>query len=364
MANEATILIPDISGYTGFITKTELGHGAHAINILLESIIEAVGEEYEVAEIEGDAVLLYQKVSKPSRKDIMATCMKIFNAFHYKRKWMQQHTVCPCGACQAIIDLSLKFVAHHGPLAELKVGRFTKPSGPDMIVAHRLLKNSINSNEYVLITECICGQDEDENGGHAGLQWQTASDEFASIGKVDYRYALLEEAKKEVPDPPELEAYALCDTSFYVNIPIAAHYRDAYMVVMNIPGRPEWVPGLLSAEQDAPFVFIGSVHRCRFEGYNATISPLALTIADDGIMFTEKRQLENGLSLIYEYAFKAVDEDNCVFAASIMPGYNQLIPVGLANMLQVDLQAMADKLKMEAEAILESSFEPMHIGDT
>ena len=53
----ATILIPDINGFTEFMTTTELEHGSHAINILLNAIINAVGDEYEVSEIEGDAIL-------------------------------------------------------------------------------------------------------------------------------------------------------------------------------------------------------------------------------------------------------------------------------------------------------------------
>ena len=32
MAESATILIPDISGYTEFLTKTELVHSSHIIN--------------------------------------------------------------------------------------------------------------------------------------------------------------------------------------------------------------------------------------------------------------------------------------------------------------------------------------------
>jgi hypothetical protein len=49
----ATILIPDISGYTEFMSTTELSHSAHAINILIDSIVKAVGEEYEVSEWKG-----------------------------------------------------------------------------------------------------------------------------------------------------------------------------------------------------------------------------------------------------------------------------------------------------------------------
>src|SRR5437762_6115579 len=121
---KATILIPDISGFTEFMTTTELAHSTHALTYLIDAMVEAVGQEYEVSEIEGDAVLLIKKGVAPSKKEILDTCIKIFNAFHFRRKWMQLHTVCPCGACQGIINLTLKFVVHHGTVAEIKVGRF------------------------------------------------------------------------------------------------------------------------------------------------------------------------------------------------------------------------------------------------
>ena len=114
-----TILIPDISGFTEFMTTTELGHSSMAINMLIDAMLNAVGEEYEVSEIEGDAVLLIKKGPAPSKKEILDICLKIFNAFHFQRKWMQQYTVCPCGACQALVNLTLKFVVHHGLLAEI-----------------------------------------------------------------------------------------------------------------------------------------------------------------------------------------------------------------------------------------------------
>src|SRR5690349_3266312 len=113
----ATILIPDISGFTQFITTTELNHSSMAINMLIEAIVNAVGDEFEISEIEGDAVLMIRKDPAPSKKQLLDTCLRIFNAFHFQRKWMQDYTMCPCGACQALVHLSLKFVVHHGPLA-------------------------------------------------------------------------------------------------------------------------------------------------------------------------------------------------------------------------------------------------------
>ncbi len=81
----ATILIPDISGFTEFMTTTELGHSSHAINMLIDAMLKSIGEDYEVSEIEGDAVLLIRKGPAPSKKEILDTCMNIFNDFHTQR---------------------------------------------------------------------------------------------------------------------------------------------------------------------------------------------------------------------------------------------------------------------------------------
>ena len=54
----ATILIPDISVFTQFMSVTELEHGSHLISDFLETIIQNVDESFEISEVEGDAVLL------------------------------------------------------------------------------------------------------------------------------------------------------------------------------------------------------------------------------------------------------------------------------------------------------------------
>ena len=57
MAESATILLPDISGYTEFLTKTELVHSSHIINELLEAILAANGSDFVLSEVEGDALV-------------------------------------------------------------------------------------------------------------------------------------------------------------------------------------------------------------------------------------------------------------------------------------------------------------------
>jgi hypothetical protein len=347
--NNTTILIPDISGFTEFMTTTELTHASHAINILIDAMLTAVGDEYEVSEIEGDAVLLIRKGPAPSKKEIFDTCLKIFNAFHFQRKWMQQYTVCPCGACMAIVNLTLKFVAHHGPLAEIKVGRFVKQSGPEMIVAHRLLKNSIANNEYLLLSEKLLlhAGDSDEA---AEIEWMRSSEEYASIGKVDYRFTLLNEARKKVPEPPAPENHYRTDNTSYLEMRIEANFRDVYMVMMNIPGRPEWIGSLKQVTQDIPQVFIGSIHYCTFEDYEAIISPLRMTLSDEGIMYAESCQIkELSLSLVHESVFKKIDEKACGFSSRFLNTSESPIPKEVNNALFERMQQMAEALKAHCE---------------
>jgi hypothetical protein len=261
---------------------------------------------------------------------------------------MQRHAVCPCEACLAISNLSLKFVVHHGPLAEIKVGRFVKQSGPEMIVAHRLLKNSIASNEYLLITEKLLQQVADA-AEPVDMEWTTASEEYAAIGKVPYYFTLLNEARKNVPEPPLPPTYRTDHTAF-LEIPIAAPFREVYMAVMNIPCRAEWMPGLQNVAQDAPLVYVGSVHYCTFDDYQAIVSPLRMTLSADGIIYAESCQMkEMNLTLVHEFVFRKTDEKSCTFATRFMNATASPIPEAIHAALSEHMLRMAQKLKAHCE---------------
>jgi hypothetical protein len=292
---------------------------------------------------------MFKRGPAPSKKDIQSICLRIFNAFHYQRKWMQQHTICPCGACQAIINLTLKFVTHYGPVGEMKVGRFVTLSGTDVIVAHRLMKNSIPSNEYMLLTEKLWQHLPDAHEPYE-LEWSSLSDEFASIGKIDYRFAYLETVRKMTPDPPPPDNYYRTDNTSSLELSIAANFRDIYMVVMNIPGRTEWVPGLQKVEQDTPNAFVGSVHNLTFEKYKAIVSPLQMTVTNEGVFYAESFRLpELNISLVYEYVFKRIDDTTTNFAFRFLNTGETPVPDDINQMLFEQLKQMAEKLKEYCE---------------
>ena len=345
----ATILIPDISGFTEFITNTDVEHGAHAINILIDAIVQEVGDEYDVSEIEGDAVLLIKKGPAPSQEELENICLRIFNAFHFRRKFMQQHNICPCGACQAIINLTLKFVAHHGPVAEITVGRFVKQSGPAMIVAHRLLKNSIDNHEYLLVTEKLL-QQVTNSSDPVEMEWVHSSEEYPSIGTVDYHFALLNQARKKVPQPPEPQPYVYSDTNISQELSIQADFHDVYMTIWDVAGRVIWISGLLKVEQDFPNAFIGSMHYCIFEKCRATVSPRRMTFTEEGIMYAESCQVpELNLQVTLEMVFKKTGVKSCIVTWRFINTSETPIPEETSRFFFDRLITIMDELKAWCE---------------
>ena len=345
---DATILIPDISGFTEFISGTELSHGSKAIHMLIETIIESVGDEFEVSEIEGDAVLLIRTGPPPSRQEIHDLCIRIFNAFHYRRTWMSQHTLCPCRACRDIEKLTLKFIAHHGPLSEMRVGRFVKHSGADMIIAHRLLKNGIDNNEYLLMTESLLNSNPDN--GDPIPAWTSSSESYTSLGSIPFRYYLLNEARQQAPMPPAPDTQYLVDNTAYFEIDMDVSYWDAYMTIMNIPARSQWTPGLRLVEQEIPDAFIGNVHLCTFDDFKAIVSPVLMEYSEGEIKYAESCRVEEmGLRTIHEFVFTATGTDTCHFAARCMQTQDSKTSEDVYRVLSQRLEIMAHALKAYIE---------------
>ena len=86
MQNLAFLYIPDISGFTKFITQTEIEHSNGIISDLIEVIIKSNFLDLKVSEIEGDSVLFYL-LGKPSMlAEIIDQSKRMFIDFHVMLK--------------------------------------------------------------------------------------------------------------------------------------------------------------------------------------------------------------------------------------------------------------------------------------
>ena len=150
---EGTIIMPDISGFSRFVDTTDVDTGKMIISKLLNAIIKTNVLDLQISEIEGDAVLFFKYGKRISANDILHQFCLMKEVFNHEVKFLEEEF-------QLNIDLSLKLIAHYGPLAQYNIGKFEKLYGQTVIEAHQLLKNSVNINTYVLLSDALLDSEE------------------------------------------------------------------------------------------------------------------------------------------------------------------------------------------------------------
>ena len=160
MKTQAGILVlADISGFTAFLTATELEHGPQIIGALLEAVMKRLSPPLEIQEVEGDAVFAVGPdgtFASPARfLDVLDSA---FAAFKTLQRELAADESCACGACRSVDSLDLKVIAHHGRFLRHAVGGHAQIAGVDVVLAHRLLKNGVTApRAYLLITDALLG---------------------------------------------------------------------------------------------------------------------------------------------------------------------------------------------------------------
>lgn len=151
----AVLLIADIGGYTNFLrwNRMNLAHAQVTIARLLESVIDA-GKGLKLAKLEGDAAFFWAP-GGDAGVVVGERLPHMHRSFVAKREMLSVDRSCDCASCSQLDGLSLKFVAHEGEVAEQRVKRHAELAGLDVILVHRMLKNSVPLTEYVLMTDPV-----------------------------------------------------------------------------------------------------------------------------------------------------------------------------------------------------------------
>jgi len=147
------LVLADISGFTAFVTATELEHGAEVTGALLAGVMDALSPPMEIQELEGDAVFaLGPDDAQGADRRLLESFGRAFAAFSERRREISLDTSCACRACRGVLGLSLKLIVHHGSFLRQVVRGRSRVAGPDIILAHRFLKNDVEPATYVLFT--------------------------------------------------------------------------------------------------------------------------------------------------------------------------------------------------------------------
>ena len=176
------IVLLDISGYTRFVRAHNLGvipalgrrfqstgeaHAETIVTDLLETLIKATDDLLKPEKLEGDAVLLTAITDRPmdEGRQLIERLQGIFDVFRRRLHELQFCQTCLCDCCAQMDQLRVKGVVHHGQFLLKSVAGFREIAGQAVIRAHRLLKNEVVGDEYLLITDAVAKLCE-SNTGH------------------------------------------------------------------------------------------------------------------------------------------------------------------------------------------------------
>jgi hypothetical protein len=154
LTEDGFLVLADISGFTAFVAATELEHGAQVTGRLLETVMGRLSPPLEIQELEGDAVFaLGPDRLVPDGSALPALMEGAFEAFAEERDRLAGDDGCACDACRETARLDLKLIAHHGRFVRQLVGGRSRVTGPDVVLAHRLLKHPGAAGGRLLVTE-------------------------------------------------------------------------------------------------------------------------------------------------------------------------------------------------------------------
>ncbi|MEM1136237.1 MAG: DUF2652 domain-containing protein [Bacteroidota bacterium] len=282
----ALLLIPDISGFTKFVNQTAQEHSRHIISELLEIIIKAGKPELEIAEIEGDAVFFYKLDATNIFEFVINKAKKIFIDFHQHLLLYENRRVCNCGACSTAVNLNVKIIAHFGNIGFIEVGKKKKPFGKNIILIHKLLKNSINSEGYLLLTNAF------ENYECKEEEWfrpEKGNTFYKDIGNIPYIYSSLNILKRNLSPITSLNNLKKINKPIVVSSSLPCKYDEVFESIANLDRRAKWQKSVDALKYDRKAMNrVGSSHICVIGNNEIEIETLSKESDKNKIVFGEK----------------------------------------------------------------------------
>ena len=144
MTTKGYFVITDISGYTTYLTQSELEHAHDILQSLFESQVKNINFPLKISGYRGDAILIYTpEACFINPQSFVETLENLYIVFSETLRQMQYNTTCTCNACKNIKNLDLKMCIHYGEYILQKLGDREELLGADVIVPHRMLKNHV-----------------------------------------------------------------------------------------------------------------------------------------------------------------------------------------------------------------------------
>lgn len=277
----ATLFMPDISGFTKFLNETEQEHSRHIISELIGLIIKVGGKHFEIAEIEGDAVFFY-KQKKYSLEKVTSIARKIHAKFHSHLEQYANKRICECGACTTAANLAVKFIVHQGDIGLINYdGGTKKPFGKTVIEVHRLLKNKIGYQEYLLFSDQFLGELETEEF-HKGEYMDS------ELGSIPFQYQLIGDWEKPKDFVSQKSSTGSFDLSVTEKIELDYPPELIHEMLVNFKFRQLWNKGADKIIYDKNEINqAGTAHYCVVNGKELYFDTIKPEVSDGQLAYGE-----------------------------------------------------------------------------
>lgn len=283
-------------------------------------------EDLELAEIEGDALFFY-KEELPSSEKLLSQVNSIFSAFYSHLKILEKNRICPCNACASAPKLQLKIIAHCGDIEFINVLNKRKPFGSQVIEAHRLMKNSIDSDNYVLITNELADAIKLPHNYSNDLFQFTSSTDSYDNKSIAYIYSLID--KKNIKLKLFTEAKNISfnrSPDILLNFEFDTSAHNLLEFITNYSKRSLWTDGLDDLEFKANEVTrIGSEHVCVLDGKRLNFTTVTTEGKPGELVYGEHTTSPSPVDELFQiYKISEASENTCRLSLEIYIVANSL----------------------------------------
>ena len=318
--SNALLFIPDISGFTQFVQNTEIQHSQHVISELLEVLINANTQDLQLAEIEGDALFFYKEENTVSQEQLLAQVETMYTAFYSHLNILSKNRICNCNACATAPNLQLKIVAHSGELQFIDILGNHKPFGNVVIEAHRLLKNSVNSDNYVLISDALAKDIWLPEDYQSKLfQFQKGCDSYDSK-EINYHFSEIENSKLQLNsfDAPKFITFD-CPAKLSMEKEFNVSASELIEVITNYKYRHSWVEGIDEFIYNEDEVTrLGTEHLCVINGKQLNFVTITKRGEPGQIVYGEVTESIPVADKLYQfYIITPIDENSCLVRVEV-----------------------------------------------
>lgn len=182
--SKAFLYIPDMTGFTEFMTTTNPEKSSQIVEEMLKSITKSNQLDLSISDLIGDAVFFYRTGGPPLLSEVIDQSKVISEKFKNQLKAHGSRYNWETNRVEQMHALGIKFIAHYGKVALSNIENHTKLIGVPAIEAHLLLKNSVKMQNYLLATDAFLLASEMDTGMEL---FSDGSDSYEHVGEIKYK---------------------------------------------------------------------------------------------------------------------------------------------------------------------------------